>query len=118
MEILIFTAIKLGCKKDRNDTDFEIEKSWHDLSFYSSLTLNVTSDPLCDLQPNQCLFGGGVSGHLCITRPWPGQARRMWNDGEQGMKSYYETFRGKRVKLRRLNLFMSSNLDTFLNRRL
>lgn len=33
-------------------------------------------------------------GNLCISKPWPGMARGVWNDRKKFLKTYYERFPG------------------------
>ncbi len=40
------------------------------------------------------LDGNGVSGNLCIARPWPGQARSIWGDHSRYRETYYARFPG------------------------
>ncbi len=39
--------------------------------------------------------GPNVSGHLCIKKPWPGQARTIWGNHKKFLSVYYETHPGK-----------------------
>ena len=38
--------------------------------------------------------GNGVSGHLCIGRPWPSMARTIWGDHERYLQTYFSTYKG------------------------
>lgn len=40
------------------------------------------------------LEGGGVSGNLCIRRPWPGMARSIFGDHERFLNTYYRPYPG------------------------
>jgi acetyl-CoA synthetase len=39
--------------------------------------------------------GGDVSGNLCITHSWPGQARTIYGDHERFGQTYFSTYPGK-----------------------
>ncbi len=39
--------------------------------------------------------GNGVSGNLCIKRPWPSIARTIWGDHERYKQTYFSTYPGK-----------------------
>ncbi|MCK6459054.1 MAG: acetate--CoA ligase [Planctomycetes bacterium] len=41
------------------------------------------------------LEGNGVSGNLCIERPWPGMMRTVYGDHERFRKTYFSRFPGK-----------------------
>ena len=41
------------------------------------------------------LEGNGVSGNLCLARPWPGQARTLWGDHQRFFDTYYRPFPGR-----------------------
>ena len=43
------------------------------------------------------LEGGGVSGNLCIRRPWPGMARSIFGDHERFLNTYYRPYPGELV---------------------
>jgi acetyl-CoA synthetase len=49
---------------------------------------------LVDDQGNE-LKGNGVSGNLCISRPWPGMMRTVYGDHERFRKTYFSRFPGK-----------------------
>jgi acetyl-CoA synthetase len=38
---------------------------------------------------------GAVSGNLCITRSWPGQARTVYGDHDRFVQTYFSTYKGK-----------------------
>ncbi len=40
------------------------------------------------------LEGRGVSGNLCLSRTWPGQARTVWGDHERFRETYFTRFPG------------------------
>ncbi|MET0283279.1 MAG: acetate--CoA ligase [Polyangiales bacterium] len=48
---------------------------------------------LVDDQGNR-IEGNGVSGNLCIARPWPGMARTIWGDHERFKSTYFSQFPG------------------------
>jgi acetyl-CoA synthetase len=51
-------------------------------------------DPvLVDDEGNE-IEGNGVSGILCLRKPWPGQARTIWGDHERFVQTYYSPFPG------------------------
>jgi acetyl-CoA synthetase len=41
------------------------------------------------------LEGNGVSGALCLTQPWPGQARTVWGDHSRFRATYFSQYPGK-----------------------
>jgi acetyl-CoA synthetase len=41
------------------------------------------------------LRGNGVEGALCITTPWPGQARTVWGDHQRFKETYFSSYKGK-----------------------
>ena len=41
------------------------------------------------------LEGNGVSGALCLTTPWPGQARTVWGDHSRFRATYFTQYPGK-----------------------
>ena len=45
-----------------------------------------------------CLFQNEipVSGHLCIKKPWPGQARTIWKNHSKFLSMYYKPYPGKK----------------------
>jgi len=40
------------------------------------------------------VLGNGVSGHLCMAKPWPGMMRTLWNNHERFEKTYFSLFDG------------------------
>jgi acetyl-CoA synthetase len=42
----------------------------------------------------QVLEGNGVSGALCLSTPWPGQARTVWGDHQRFRETYFSQYRG------------------------
>jgi acetyl-CoA synthetase len=57
--------------------------------------------PLPGVQPQlvddqgAVLEGNGVSGNLCLTGSWPGQARTIYNDHERFWQTYFSMYPGK-----------------------
>jgi len=57
--------------------------------------------PLPGVQPQlvddqgNVLEGNGVSGNLCLTGSWPGQARTIYNDHERFHQTYFSMYAGK-----------------------
>ena len=57
--------------------------------------------PLPGVQPQlvddqgNVLNGDGVSGNLCLTGSWPGQARTIYNDHERFWQTYFSMYPGK-----------------------
>jgi acetyl-CoA synthetase len=57
--------------------------------------------PLPGVQPQlvddqgNVLDGDGVSGNLCLTGSWPGQARTIYNDHERFHQTYFSMYPGK-----------------------
>jgi len=45
-------------------------------------------------EKGKLLEGNGVSGHLCIKHPWPGQARTVWGDHQRFRETYFSTHPG------------------------
>ncbi len=45
-------------------------------------------------EKGEVLEGNGVSGHLCIKHPWPGQARTVWGDHQRFKETYFSTHPG------------------------
>jgi acetyl-CoA synthetase len=41
------------------------------------------------------LRGNGVEGALCLTTPWPGQARTVWGDHQRFKDTYFSQYKGK-----------------------
>jgi acetyl-CoA synthetase len=56
--------------------------------------------PLFGIEPvlvdddGNVLDGNGVSGNLCLARPWPGQARTIYGDHERFRETYFSRFPG------------------------
>ena len=48
-----------------------------------------------DPEKSNTLEGNGVSGALCLTSPWPGQARTVWGDHQRFKETYFTQFPGK-----------------------
>ncbi len=46
-------------------------------------------------QQGNLLEGNGVSGNLCILRPWPGMMRTVYGDHDRFVKTYFTQYRGK-----------------------
>ena len=44
---------------------------------------------------NEVQVGPNKSGHLCIKKPWPGQARTIWEDHKKFLNTYYEPHPGE-----------------------
>jgi acetyl-CoA synthetase len=38
--------------------------------------------------------GNGVSGALCLSTPWPGQARTIWGDHQRFKENYFSQYKG------------------------
>ncbi len=51
-------------------------------------------DPLLVDEKGNEITGNGVSGHLCIRRPWPGMARTVWGDHKRFRQTYFSHYRG------------------------
>jgi acetyl-CoA synthetase len=51
-------------------------------------------EPLVVDEHGKVLEGNGVSGNLCLARPWPGQARTIWGDHQRYVQNYYSRFPG------------------------
>jgi acetyl-CoA synthetase len=47
-----------------------------------------------DITTHKPLEGNGVSGALCLSRPWPGQARTVWGDHKRFRETYFTTYPG------------------------
>jgi len=47
-----------------------------------------------DPENGQTIEGNGVSGALCLTRPWPGQARTVWGDHHRFKETYFSQYKG------------------------
>ncbi len=46
-------------------------------------------------EEGQCIEGNGVSGHLCIERPWPGMARTIHGDHKRFRETYFVQYKGR-----------------------
>jgi acetyl-CoA synthetase len=51
-------------------------------------------EPLLVDDDGKRLEGDGVSGNLCLARPWPGQARTIWGDHGRFRETYFTRFPG------------------------
>jgi len=51
-------------------------------------------DPVLVDDEGNILEGNGVSGNLCIRRPWPGQARTVYGDHQRFRETYFSRFPG------------------------
>ena len=49
---------------------------------------------LVDPQDGRPLEGNGVEGALCLSTPWPGQARTVWGDHARFKETYFSTYKG------------------------
>ncbi len=49
-------------------------------------------EPVLVDDAGQVIEGNGVSGNLCIARPWPGQARSIWGDHRRYRETYFSRF--------------------------
>jgi acetyl-CoA synthetase len=47
-----------------------------------------------DPESGKMIDGNGVSGALCIARPWPGQARTVWGDHQRFKATYFSQYKG------------------------
>jgi acetyl-CoA synthetase len=45
-------------------------------------------------ESGQVLEGNGVSGALCLSSPWPGQARTVWGDHQRFRDTYFSQYKG------------------------
>ncbi|MBS1153835.1 MAG: Acetyl-coenzyme synthetase [Myxococcaceae bacterium] len=50
---------------------------------------------LVDPATGEELLGNGVEGALCLTAPWPGQARTVWGDHQRFKETYFTAYKGK-----------------------
>ncbi len=50
---------------------------------------------LVDATSGEELEGNGVEGALCLTSPWPGQARTVWGDHQRYKDTYFTQYKGK-----------------------
>ncbi len=48
-----------------------------------------------DAEKGTELEGNGVSGALCLTTPWPGQARTVWGDHQRFKDTYFAQYHGR-----------------------
>jgi len=51
-------------------------------------------EPLLVDDEGAVLEGNGVSGNLCLRRPWPGQARTIYGDHQRFYETYFGPFQG------------------------
>ncbi len=51
--------------------------------------------PLLMSEEGEALAGKGVSGNLCITEPWPGQARTVYGDHQRFRETYFTRYPGR-----------------------
>ena len=51
-------------------------------------------EPILMDENGQEIQGNGVSGNLCMKRPWPGQARTIWGDHRRFRETYFSTYPG------------------------
>jgi acetyl-CoA synthetase len=49
-------------------------------------------DPILVDENGKELTGNGVSGNLCIRKPWPGMIRTTWGDHERCRTTYFSTY--------------------------
>jgi acetyl-CoA synthetase len=47
-----------------------------------------------DPESGRVLEGNGVSGALCLSAPWPGQARTVWGDHQRFKETYFTQYKG------------------------
>ena len=45
-------------------------------------------------ETGRVLEGNGVSGALCLSTPWPGQARTVWGDHQRFKETYFTQYKG------------------------
>jgi acetyl-CoA synthetase len=45
-------------------------------------------------ETGRVLEGNGVSGALCLSAPWPGQARTVWGDHQRFKDTYFTQYKG------------------------
>ena len=50
---------------------------------------------IVDATTGEELKGNGVEGALCLTAPWPGQARTVWGDHQRFKDTYFTQYKGK-----------------------
>ncbi|MCY1075042.1 acetate--CoA ligase [Archangium lansingense] len=51
-------------------------------------------EPVLVDEKGTVIEGNGVSGNLCLKRPWPGQARTIWGDHRRFRETYFSTYPG------------------------
>ncbi|WPB75108.1 acetate--CoA ligase [Archangium violaceum] len=51
-------------------------------------------EPVLVDEKGTIIEGNGVSGNLCLKRPWPGQARSIWGDHRRFKETYFSTYPG------------------------
>jgi acetyl-CoA synthetase len=49
---------------------------------------------IVDPESGRLLEGNGVSGALCMSTPWPGQARTVWGDHQRFRETYFSQYKG------------------------
>ena len=49
-------------------------------------------EPLLVDEEGRVIEGNGVSGNLCMAKPWPGQARTIWGDHRRYRETYFSRF--------------------------
>jgi acetyl-CoA synthetase len=49
-------------------------------------------EPILVDEEGNVVEGNGVSGNLCLARPWPGQARTIWGDHRRFRETYFSRF--------------------------
>ncbi|MBI4818356.1 MAG: acetate--CoA ligase [Deltaproteobacteria bacterium] len=49
---------------------------------------------IVDAQTGKVLEGNGVEGALCLSTPWPGQARTVWGDHQRFKATYFVQYPG------------------------
>jgi len=49
---------------------------------------------IIDPADGKALEGNGVAGALCLSTPWPGQARTVWGDHQRFKEMYYAPYKG------------------------
>jgi acetyl-CoA synthetase len=49
-------------------------------------------EPVLVDEEGKVLEGNGVSGNLCLAKPWPGQARTIWGDHRRFRETYFSRF--------------------------
>ncbi|MGF1670376.1 MAG: acetate--CoA ligase [Balneolaceae bacterium] len=60
---------------------------------YATLPLPGIEPVLMDENGKE-IKGNGVSGNLCIKKPWPSIARTIWGDHERYLKTYMSSYKG------------------------